>query len=424
MISDRLTGMARRWFIGEDAVFVFEPPIGTEPKPAIEKTNLYLHIPFCRTLCPYCPYDRIRYDKALTKPYLDAVLAEIDTYHDRFGNLEIGSIYIGGGTPTTLIDELGIMLDHIRKRFRVTGDIAVETIPSDISDDVIDKLKRYGVNLLSIGVQSFSDKYLKLIGRNYRSDILRPVIRKLNAAGFDSVNIDMMFALPGQTTEEVITDLETLLELEVDQVTLYPLFTFPYSTVGAQLDLKQVRFPRLPVRREMYRTIHNFFIDHGFTRVSVWGFKRENVPRYSSVTRDYYIGFGAGAGSYLPGRFAFNTFSVKAYVNHAMESGPPIALQMHLTPKVERYYWLYWRLYETYVPRKQLDELFVGDRRMKWLLAIAKWFGMYTEEEKDLVLTERGAFWIHLVQNYYVLHYIDKVWTVAMREAWPKRIPL
>ena len=424
MTIDRLTRTARRWFIGKDALFVFEPPEGPEAAPAIKKTDLYLHIPFCRSLCPYCPYDRIRYDKALTKPYLDAVLAEIDAYHDRLGNLEIGSIYIGGGTPTTLIDELGVMLERIRKRFRVTGDIAVETIPSDITDGVIDKLKRYGVNLLSIGVQSFDDKYLKLIGRNYRSDILRPVIRKLNAAGFDSVNIDMMFALPGQTTEEVVADLETLIELEVDQVTLYPLFTFPYSTVGTQLDLKQVRFPKLSVRREMYRTIHNFFIDRGFSRVSVWGFKRENVPRYSSVTRDYYIGLGAGAGSYLPGRFTFNTFSVKAYLNHDMENGPPIALEMHLTPKVERYYWLYWRLYDTYVPRKKLDELFAGDRRVKLLLAIAKGLGMYTEEKDDLVLTERGSFWIHLIQNYYVLRYIDKVWTVAMREAWPKRIPL
>lgn len=423
MVIKWLTKMVRRWLIGEDALYVFEPSHSIE-LPTVKHADLYLHIPFCRSLCPYCPYNRIHYDKDLAKPYLDAIISEIDAYHTRLGDVEIGSVYIGGGTPTTLIDELGVMLEHIRKRFRITGDIAVETIPSDINDEVIEKLRHYGVNLLSLGVQSFDDKYLKLIGRNYRSDILHPVIKKLNSSGFDSVNIDMMFALPGQTTEEVIEDLKQVIELNSDQVTLYPLFTFPYTTVGKHLDLKRVRFPKLFNRRKMYRSIHNFCLKHGFNRVSVWGFKHSDVPRFSSVTREYYIGIGAGAASCLPGIFYLNTFSVDEYIKHAKRNKLPVSLKMQMNQAMERYNWLYWRLYDTYIPKKKFNELFSNDKRLNILLGLAKRLGLYIEEDDYLILTERGSFWIHLIQNYYVLYYIDKVWTKAMGEPWPDRIPL
>lgn len=124
MVIEWMTKTVRRWLVGKDDSFVFEP-MGPKKLPSIEKADLYLHIPFCKSLCPYCPYNRIAYDKTLVKPYLNAVLAEIDAYYDRLGDIVIGSVYIGGGTPTTLIDELGVMLEHIHKRFKVTGDIAI-----------------------------------------------------------------------------------------------------------------------------------------------------------------------------------------------------------------------------------------------------------------------------------------------------------
>jgi oxygen-independent coproporphyrinogen-3 oxidase len=413
----------RDHLVGESGCYVFEPQRSVD-LPAVNRIDLYLHIPFCRSLCPYCPYNRILYDKAHIEPYLSAVLAEIDAYHALLGRIEIGSVYIGGGTPTTMLDEMGQIFEHLRKCFILTGEIAIETIPSDLDDKSLSKLKELGINLLSIGVQSFDDRYLKAIGRNYKADILEPVITKAISAGFDTVNLDMMFVLPGQTTEEALTDLKKAFELGAEQVTLYPLFTFPYSAINKHKDFQHVKFPKLSVRRKMYRAIHDYALAHGFSRVSVWGFTRGDVPRFSSVTRNHYIGLGAGSGSYLPGMFYFNTFSVPEYIRTCAEGNLPVALKMDMTPAMERYYWLYWRLYDTYVPKHELTRIFKDDIRIKGMLMLARRLGMLTEEKDRYVLTERGSFWIHLLQNHYIINYIDKVWSTAMKEPWPGRIEL
>jgi oxygen-independent coproporphyrinogen-3 oxidase len=366
----------------------------------------------------------VLYDAALVPRYVKAMHAEIDRYFSLLGAVEVDSIYIGGGTPTTILDELGPILEHIRRRFGHKGIIAVETTPDDLDPENLCKLRALGVNLLSIGVQSFDDRYLKLIGRKYRASILGPVISSALSAGFDTVNLDLMFALPGQTTGEALADLDTALDLGAEQVTVYPLFTFPYAAVGKHLKLKQVAFPKLGARRQMYKAIHSNGIAHGFDRVSVWGFKKNHVARFSSVTRNHYIGLGAGAGTHLPGLFYFNTFSVAEYIRSCSENDLPVALQMSMSSAMERFFWLYWRLYETCIPKDGFARLFATDLRLKSLLSLALGLHLLTDNGDSYVLTERGSFWIHLLQNYYILNYIDKVWATSMRDAWPARVEL
>lgn len=403
--------------------FVFEPNHDVT-LPEVCAADLYIHIPFCRSLCPYCPYNRVLYDEALVAPYVRAVHEEIEHYSELLGDVEIGSIYIGGGTPTTLTAELAPIVDHVRSRFGQTGAIAIETIPDDLDEVSLAELESLGVKLLSIGVQSFDDRYLQFIGRRYRSGSLPEAIARALEADFDTVNLDLMFSLPGQTTDEALADLETALELGADQVTLYPLFTFPYTAAGNHLRLQHVSFPSMRNRRRMYRALHDSAIAHGLERVSVWGFKREYVPRFSSVTRDHYIGIGAGAATCLPGIFYFNTFSVPEYVRCSAADGLPVALQMEMTPAMENIFWLYWRLYETHVPRTPFMQLFAADARVRWLLRLAMLLHLLSQQDDDYVLSESGSFWIHLLQNVYVLNYINRVWTRCMRDAWPGRISL
>jgi len=422
MISENATRILRRYLLGSGSQFVFQA-IATVELPAIDKTGLYIHIPFCKNTCPYCPYNKVTYDKSLVEPYLEAMLMEIEQYHAHLGGIEISSIYIGGGTPTNLIDELEVILKRIRDRFVVTGDICIETNPSDTSEETVRKLADYGVGLVSLGVQSFDDRYLQLIGRNYTADVLRPMIASLLSSGFKSVNLDLMFALPGQSVEEVVSDLRKAIASGVNQVTLYPLFTFPYSAAGRYLKLKKVKMPNIFTRRRMYRAIHDFCLENGFQRVSVWGFKRGDAPIYSSVTRDNYVGLGAGAGSYIPGAFYFNTFSVEEYIKTCLNNRLPVAFKMEFNESMAQYYWLYWRIYETYISKERLFEIFVDkDKRIRPLLWLAGLFGLHEEDAEQIYLTERGAFWLHLMQNYFALNYIDKVWSVAMNEAWPTEI--
>jgi oxygen-independent coproporphyrinogen-3 oxidase len=413
----------RDFLVGERGKFVFEP-CAAVPLSGLSGTNLYIHIPFCKSLCPYCPYNRVLYDKALAARYARALHREIELYSDLLGNIEIGSVYIGGGTPTTMTEALGPVLDHLQRCFRLTGPIALETIPTDLDQRTLLQLRAIGVSLLSIGVQSFNDQYLKLIGRRYQASLLPEAIGRALAAGFDSVNIDLMFALPGQTTAEAVADLEIALGLGAGQVTLYPLFTFPYAPVGRHLRLRRVAFPGLRVRREMYRALHDDALAHDMDRVSVWGFRKHEVARFSSVTRDDYIGIGAGAGTCRPRVFYFNTFSVPDYIRTCADGRLPVALQMQMSDAMQRLYWLYWRLYETSVSKTQFARLFAGDAGIRWLLWLALHLRLVFDDGDRYVLSERGSFWIHLLQNYYVLNYIDKVWTRSMQEAWPERIEL
>jgi len=421
-LSETLTRALRRYLLGRGSRLVFERA-DTVELPPIRETGLYIHIPFCKATCPYCPYNKVEYDRRLIEPYVEALLVEVERYYARLGAIDISSVYIGGGTPTLLSHELPAILGRVRDRFNVKGDICIETNPSDVGEETVARLLDCGVRLVSVGVQSFDDRYLDLIGRNYHASSVHPALELLLSAGFDSVNLDLMFALPGQTVAEVLSDLHRAIDSGADQVTLYPLFTFPYTAAGKYLNLRRVKMPSIVARRRMYRAIHRYCLDNGFERVSVWGFNRGDAPRYSSVTRDDYIGLGAGAGSHVPGAFYFNTFSVEEYIRTCLHDRLPVAFSMDVTGPLSRYYWLYWRLYDSYIPKAQLSERFRQDgRRVRRLLALARLLGLCEEEDERFCLTESGAFWLHLLQNYFALDYIDRVWSVAMAEPWPNEI--
>lgn len=423
MVIEGVTRLVRKFFLAGSEGLAFHPARGIDLSP-VDRIDLYIHIPFCKSMCPYCPYNKIRYENALVRHYLDAVLAELAMYRARIGRARISSIYIGGGTPTNLTDELGTILNAVRRDFEVEGPVAVETTPSDVSDKVLAKLKRFGVGMLSLGAQSFDDRFLRLLGRNYNASILPPVIERTLSHGFETVNIDLMFALPGQGVEEALTDIDTALSLGIDHITLYPLFTFPYTSAGKFMRLRQIRMPGLARRRRMYRAIHRHLLDRGFQRVSVWGFKRGEGPRYSSVTRDHYIGLGAGSASCLPGVFYFNTFSVTEYIRTCLDGRMPVALKMDVFPSLFRYYQFYWRLYDTCIPKSSGQPDTVEGRKIARFMHVARLLGLCKSHGDYIHLTEPGAFWLHLVQNYFILNYIDKVWSVAMNTPWPGRIEL
>ena len=159
-----------------------------------------------------------------------------------------------------------------------------------------------------------------------------------------------MFALPGQTTDELLSDLAEAADLGANQITTYPLFTFPYTSVGEYLDLKGVRLPDLHTRKEQYLAVATWCAAHGFERVSVWGFRKGSAPRYSSVTRDGYIGVGPGAGSHLPDGFALDTFDLEQWETSVESGRLPVALRMPFTPQMSAWWWLYWRFYDTRIP--------------------------------------------------------------------------
>jgi oxygen-independent coproporphyrinogen-3 oxidase len=406
--------------VGSDQRWIFEPPPQAWTPTHIERTSLYLHVPFCHNFCPYCPYTKVPYDEKLVEPYTRAALAEVDWWADAVGPAEITSIYIGGGTPTLVLDSVASVLARVRERFHLTGDICIETNPSDVDKKTLQQLHDTGVTLVSLGVESFQPKNLAMLGRGYKPSVAEHALELLAESGFASVNVDLIFAIPGQTTRDAINDLTRAAELGANQITTYPLFTFPYTSVGEYLRLTAVRMPDLRVRRAQYRAIGGWCATHGFERVSVWGFKRGAVPRYSSVTRDGYIGVGPGAGSHLTDGFVLNTFDLNSWIRATSEERSAIALRMPFTGQMSGWWWLYWRFYDTRIPLDDLDAALGKDApKARWWLRAAEQAGLAVRNGRYLELSEPGAFWLHLAQNHLALNYVNQLWTKARQEPWP-----
>lgn len=420
-----ITRCIRRYLVGPEQHWTFRRPSqGWLPKP-IERTSLYLHVPFCRHFCPYCPYTKVPYHESLIEPYARAAIAEIDWWANTIGPAEITSIYIGGGTPTLALDPVARVLKHVRERFRQVGDICIETNPADVNNDTVLVLQDMGISLVSLGVESFQSEKLSIIGRDYKPIVAERALELLSKSDFESVNADIMFALPNQTASDVTADLDHAAQLGADQLTTYPLFTFPYTSVGKYLRLTSVRMPNLRMRREHYRAISRWCAEKGFERVSVWGFKRGDVPRYSSVTRDGYIGIGPGAGSHLSDGFVLNTFDLKEWIHAMCHGHPAIALHMPFAGEMPGWWWLYWRFYDTSIPIDDLDAALGTDalKARQWLKVI-ELTGLAMRKGDLLNLTEAGAFWLHLAQNYFALNYVNSLWTQARKDPWPEAIAI
>ena len=422
-----LTRLVRNMLTDKNDKYVFyssdEKAMSVDPK---KEFGLYIHIPFCKSMCPYCPYNKVLFRKELASQFKDAITKEIRRYHAKLGRREFHSLYVGGGTPTLLIDELKEIIGEVRRSFVLHEPLAIETVPSDITDDKVQKLKEMGFDYISLGVQSFDDKYLSLIGRNYNADEARRAVELISRYNFKLFNIDVIFAFPNQSLNDLKSDLTECLSFNPGQITCYPLFTFPYTAIGKYLKIKKLKMPPIKQRKAMYYLMNDFFEEKSYCQSSVWGFNKTKSEAYSSVTRDYYIGLGAGAASYTGEGFYFNTFPLQEYVE-ILRKRLPIALKMNVSERMRRLFWLYWRFYETLIPFEKYRAEFQGDIKKDFGFIFKIIERMNWAERNgpaELKLNKMGSHWIHLIQNYYALNYVSKIWPVCQSTPWPQKISL
>jgi coproporphyrinogen III oxidase-like Fe-S oxidoreductase len=194
----------------------------------VSEFGLYLHIPFCKQICPYCPYNKEIYHHETAERYTRAIKKEIDFYSGLIGDKPVTSFYIGGGTPTTMLySGLGCILDHVFKKFNMQCDIHMESHPHDLSTDNLNTIRALNVRNLSVGVEALQDKYLKILHRPYTAGEVTSVIERAVNSGFKCFNVDFIFALPGQTYRELKQAANQLVGMGIDQIAAYTLFYFP-----------------------------------------------------------------------------------------------------------------------------------------------------------------------------------------------------
>jgi len=400
----------------------------------LRRLGLYLHVPFCRNLCPYCPYNRVEYDEELYRRYEAAAHQEIDLVARRMAEARspggarpprIVSLYVGGGTPTVVPEGLARLVEHIQQAFGPAGDVCVELHPAAMNDECLAVLKSVGATMLSIGVESLSDRLLKLIGRSHDAAAAEDALRRAVALGFDAVNADLMFALPTQTLEELDEDLRRVLALGVEQISTYPIFGFPYTALGHELGIRSIRRPPGDLIRRMLALICRRSREHGFDQCAVWSFLRPGRKKFSSITRHHYLGFGPSAASMTGAQFYVNTFSVPEYAA-ALPDRLPVALVMPVDRRLEMAYWLYWRAYEMKIPGGDFRELFDRDLDHVYgrLMRLLERTGMVVAQHGDYRITEDAAYWIHRLQNEYSLNYINRLWGRCREEPWPLAVTL
>ncbi|MBW8035106.1 MAG: radical SAM protein [Planctomycetes bacterium] len=183
---------------------------------------LYMHIPFCQELCPYCSFVRVKFDRCLAIKYFAALKKEIALYHEQ--GFRFDSIYVGGGTPTVMPEELAEVIEYARTFWEIKR-LSVETNPNHLTDDILGILKAAGVNRLSVGVQSFNNEILESTDRLAKYGLGEEIAERLSsiAGMFDTLNADMVFNFANQSDEMIMQDIEILKKVCVDQVTWYPL---------------------------------------------------------------------------------------------------------------------------------------------------------------------------------------------------------
>jgi len=281
----------------------------------IDSLGLYLHIPFCHQICPYCPYNKELFCATVAEQYTEAVLHETDRYGAIVGGRPVTSFYIGGGTPTTMLHTgLTRILERIYHTFNMQCGIHIESHPNDLSTANLNAIVAMGVEYLSIGIEALQDRHLRTLCRPYTAAEARAAIGRAVSKGFKCVNVDLIFALPNQTHEELGQASKTLIELGVDQIAAYPIFSFPYTKWPQLARQHHYRTYNLLQKRQMLQVLEQILYAAGYERTSVWAFTKTGSPKYCSVTVPLYLGLGASAGSYFRDIFYLNTFNSGEYI--------------------------------------------------------------------------------------------------------------
>ena len=388
----------------------------------LQNLGLYIHIPFCKSICSFCPYCKELYSEEKCNRYIDYLIREIHMVASKADKAEndrktVTSLYFGGGTPALAHKRLGEIISAVNEHFIITEGIGVELHPDNVTEDILLSLKEAGVTKISIGIQSFQNKYQKILGRKpVDSKALKEVLSKVP---FETVSFDFIFALPRQTYEELKSDVDAAFECGANHIAIYPFIDFSFATSGIPVMKKNEK-------RKLLDDITNYCLGKGFERSSIWTFSNKPDARYSSMTRDNFLGFGCSATTLLKDSFKINTFSVDEYIARIEKHELPTSLTIRFSRRQRMLYYLFWTAYSTKVDSVQFEKFFgVPLKKMYGFEAkLAKLFGFVTESDGIYKMTLKGAFFYHYYENYYTLAYIDKMWNLMRNTPFPEGLKL
>lgn len=274
--------------------------------------SMYIHIPFCKSICSYCDFCKVIYHRPWVEKYIDALEEEIKS---KYNGEVMHTIYIGGGTPSVLISQdLEKLLTIIKEKINVSDDLeyTIECNLNDIDERFLDILKKYGVNRLSIGIESFNPKKLEFMERSHTFEEAEEKMQLIRSKGFDNVNIDLIYGIPNETLKDLKKDVSLFLKLQPDHISTYSLIIEDNTKIA----IKGV----LPIPEDldakMYEYICEELDDKGYEHYEISNYclnnkySRHNMKCWNN---EEYYGFGVGASGYTYGVRYDNTKSLTEY---------------------------------------------------------------------------------------------------------------
>ena len=297
-------------------------------------TSAYVHIPFCTQICYYCDFSKVFIKNQPVDSYLEHLLEEFQSYDIQ----KLRTLYIGGGTPTALsAPQLEVLLDGLTKNLDLSSleELTIEANPGDLDADKIAVLKNSAVNRVSLGVQTFDDKMLKKIGRSHLEKDIYENIDRLKLAGFDNISIDLIYALPGQTMEQVKENVAKAIGLDIPHMSLYSLILENHTVFMNRMRRGKLPLPKEELEAEMFEYIIAELERSGFEHYEISNFSKPGFEsRHNLMYWDNaeYYGIGAGASGYVNGVRYKNHGPIRHYLS-AVEEGNARITEEHLSQK-------------------------------------------------------------------------------------------
>ena len=370
-------------------------------------TSAYVHIPFCTQICYYCDFSKVFIKNQPVDSYLEHLLEEFQSYDIQ----KLRTLYIGGGTPTALsASQLEVLLKGLTKNLDLSAleELTIEANPGDLDADKIAVLKNSAVNRVSLGVQTFDDKMLKKIGRSHLEKDIYENIDRLKLAGFDNISIDLIYALPGQTMEQVKDNVAKAIGLDIPHMSLYSLILENHTVFMNRMRRGKLPLPKEELEAEMFEYIIAELEKSGFEHYEISNFSKPGFEsRHNLMYWDNaeYYGIGAGASGYVNGVRYKNHGPIRHYLS-AVKEGNARITEEHLSQK-----------------EQMEEEMFLGLRKKSGvsMARFEKKFGrsfdgLYGEIVRDLVqqglmqiegdrvrMTKRGLFLGDTVAERFIL---------------------
>ena len=361
--------------------------------------GIYIHIPFCKQRCNYCAfYSSTLYN--IKEEYVDALCNELRMRKEYLNDETVETIYLGGGTPSTLtISQLQKICDTVYATYPVsdTPEVTIECNPDDLTPEFLKQLKTMPFNRISMGVQSFNDIQLKRPGRRHNAEKACSAVKNARAAGFGNISIDLMFALPRSTKEEWMHDLETAIALKPDHLSAYNLMYEEGTPLYNALQRGEFKELSEEENLEQFQMLISSMKAAGYHHYEISNFAlpgRESRHNSSYWNGTPYIGCGAAAHSYNGTSREWNIADIKAYIE-GINSGKRNFEIEHLSEE-ERYNDTILTRLRTAdgLPLAWMEEKFSGRLNTYMLRAAEKEvaLGNLKEENGHLSLTEKGIF--------------------------------